>query len=58
MKRKALIALLALGTIGGFGSGVFSMCRHRQHHRARFEQTVTNICTNALRQAQATPATN
>jgi hypothetical protein len=52
MKRKALIVLLALGTVGGFASGVASMaCRHR-HRTAYFEHKVTKICTDAVRQAQ------
>jgi hypothetical protein len=52
MKRKVLIALLALGSIGGFAAGFASLrCRHHAR-RAAMEQKVTQICADALRQAQ------
>lgn len=53
MKRKLLIAALALGTVGGFASGFASLrCRskYRHHH---WEQKVTDICTKAVERAQA-----
>ena len=53
MKRKALIVVLALGTLGGFASGVASMAYRHNHRRAFFEHKVTKICADAVRQAQA-----
>jgi hypothetical protein len=34
IRRKILIAVLALGTVGGFASGIHSMrrCAYRRHH--------------------------
>jgi hypothetical protein len=32
MRKRILIALLALGTIGGFGSGIASLVHHARHH--------------------------
>ncbi len=53
IKRKVLIVLLGLGTLGGFAAGFASLrCRHRDH-RAAWKQTVTNICADAIRQAQS-----
>jgi uncharacterized membrane protein YsdA (DUF1294 family) len=52
MKRKALIVLLALGTLGGFASGVASMSWRHKHRKAYFEHKVTKICADAVRQAQ------
>ena len=52
-KHKALIVLLSLGTVGGFACGVASMCHHKQNRHSEFKQTVTNICADALRQAQS-----
>ena len=35
IRRKLIIGLLALGTIGGFASGIHSMrrCAHRRHQQ-------------------------
>jgi hypothetical protein len=52
MKRKLLIAALALGTLGGFASGFASLaCRARYRHHY-MEQKVTDICTKAIEKAQ------
>lgn len=52
MKRKLLIAALALGTVGGFASGFASLaCGHR-YRRHYMEQKVTDICTKAVERAQ------
>jgi hypothetical protein len=61
MRRKMLIGLLALGAIGGFASGICSMsCRwgHRgsyghSSYRSPMDQHVTQVCADAIRQAQA-----
>jgi hypothetical protein len=54
MKRRILVALLALGTIGGFASGVASVVHHR-HHREAWERHVAKICADAAR-AETPPA--
>jgi hypothetical protein len=61
MKRKILIAVLALGTIVGYGSAIARMrCGHGGWHerRAAYERRVADICTDAALRARADrPAT-
>jgi hypothetical protein len=55
MRRKLLIALLALGTVGGFGSGIASLsrgCRSHHERRAAFERHVADVCTEAAFRAR------
>lgn len=57
MKRRLLIALLAFGTVFGFGSGFASMAC-RAHHgrdarRAAFERHVADVCVDAALRARA-----
>ena len=52
MKRPLLIALLTLGTVGGFAHG-FASLRHHHHRRARFERHVAQVCVDAARRADA-----
>lgn len=47
MKRKALIVLLGLGTVVGYGSGVASMRCHAKMRRAQFEEHVAKVCADA-----------
>lgn len=55
MKRRILIALLALGTIGGYGAGFASM-RCRAHARqGAFERHVAKVCVDAARGAKSAP---
>src|SRR5690349_1258307 len=59
MRRKALIVLLALGTVGGFGSGIASMrgwkaCQNQR--RAAFEEHVAKVCVDAARKDDAAAA--
>ena len=56
MKRKILIALLALGTLGGFGSGIVHLAHARRCHRDAWERHVAKVCTDAARESAATPA--
>ena len=59
MRRKALIVLLALGTVGGFGSGIMSMRSWRGCHnerRAAFEEHVAKVCVDAARKDDAAAA--
>lgn len=51
MRRPFLMALLALGTVAGFGSGFASLHGH-SCHRQSFEQHVADVCTDAARRAQ------
>ncbi len=53
MKRKLLIAVLALGTVGGFTAGFASMRCRAKWRRNHLEQKVTNICADAIKKAQA-----
>lgn len=49
MKRPILIAVLALGMVGGYASG-FHHLRCRGHDRqAAFEQHVAKVCLDAAR---------
>ncbi len=58
MRRRILIALFALGTIGGYGSALAGMsCRAHARQRA-YERHVAQLCAEAaLTQAgsQASP---
>ena len=56
MKRRFLIVLLTLGTIGGFGSGIASMRCHAHSRRAAFERHVAKVCVDAARRSKAAPA--
>jgi hypothetical protein len=47
MKRKILIVLLSLGTVGGFGAGFASMGHKSCHRRAAFERHVSQLCVDA-----------
>jgi hypothetical protein len=53
MKRKALIALLALGTVGGYAAGFASMSCRAKHRRAAFEDHVADVCVRAAQRAEA-----
>jgi hypothetical protein len=52
MKRRFLIVLLTLGTIGGFGSGIASMRCHGESRRAAFERHVAKVCVDAARKSK------
>ncbi|MBI2395706.1 MAG: hypothetical protein HYV09_39435 [Deltaproteobacteria bacterium] len=49
MRRKLLVVLLALGTVGGYAAGFHSMKRCHQDRRASFEQHVARVCAEAAR---------
>lgn len=51
MKRKIVIALLTLGTVGGFASGIASMSCRSKHRREAFEKHVADVCVKAARDA-------
>lgn len=52
MRRKILIVLLSLGTIGGFASGAASMRWRGECRRQAFEQRVARVCVDAARAAE------
>jgi hypothetical protein len=49
MRRRILIALFALGTIGGYGSGIASASCHARARRAAFERHVAHLCADAAK---------
>ncbi|MFO0550712.1 MAG: hypothetical protein U0271_20120 [Polyangiaceae bacterium] len=51
-KRKIVMALLALGTVGGFASGFMSMRCHARARRAAFEDHVADVCVRAAKNAE------
>ncbi len=53
MRRKLLIAVLALGTVGGYAAGFASMRRCHSHRQASFEQHVAKVCVDAARKSDA-----
>lgn len=53
MKRRILIALLGLGTVGGFAAGAASLSCRAQHRRAHFERHVASLCVDAARKSDA-----
>jgi hypothetical protein len=53
MKRRLLIALLALGTVGGYGAGFASMSCHAHARRAAFERHVANVCAEAAKHPES-----
>jgi hypothetical protein len=55
MRRRALIFVLALGTIVGFGSGLLG-CHYRgADRRQAFEDHVADVCTRAAERSRVAP---
>ena len=57
MRRKLLIALLALGTVGGYASGFASLRHCQSQRRQSFEQHVAQVCVDAARKDDASRQT-
>lgn len=55
MRRGILIALLSLGTIGGFASGFCSLHRAHAAHREAFERHVAKLCVDAAKSPTPPP---
>jgi hypothetical protein len=47
--RRVLIALFALGTLGGYGSAIAGMSCHAAARRAAFERHVAHLCADAAK---------
>jgi len=56
MKRKLIMGLLALGTVGGFASGFASMRCHARNRHDAFERKVADVCVRAARDVDAATA--
>jgi uncharacterized membrane protein YsdA (DUF1294 family) len=52
VKRKLAIAALAFGAAAGFAGGFASMCCHHRWRQQHFKSYVTDVCADAVRQAQ------
>ena len=55
MRRRILIALFALGTLGGYGAGIAGMSCRAHARRAAFERHVAHLCADAARNPSAVP---
>lgn len=55
MRRRLLIALFALGTLGGYGSAIAGASCRAHARRANFERHVAHICAEAAKNPQAAP---
>ncbi len=53
MRRRLLIALFALGTLGGYGSAIAGMSCRAHARRAAWERHVAHICAEAARNPDA-----
>ena len=56
MKRRLLIALLALGTVGGYGAGFASMGCRAHARRAAMERHIARICEGTARSPSSAPS--
>lgn len=57
MRRKMLIVLLSLGTVGGYAAGFASLgChQHREARREAFERHIARVCLDAARDPAPRP---
>jgi hypothetical protein len=53
MRRRILVVLFALGTIGGFGSGFASLRNRSQCRRAWMEERAPQACAPCPASAEA-----
>ncbi len=51
IKRRIVIAVLALGTVGGYAMGFRQAACHHRDRQASFEQHVAKVCVDAARNA-------
>ncbi|APR86975.1 hypothetical protein A7982_12324 [Minicystis rosea] len=55
MRRRLLITLLALGTIGGYGSALAGISCRAHARRNALERHVAHICAEAAKNPNAAP---
>ncbi len=53
IKRRIVMALLALGTVGGFASGFASMSCHARGRHAEWQDRVAEVCVRAAKNVDA-----
>ena len=53
--RRVLIALFALGTLGGYGSAIATSSCHARERRAAWERHVAHLCADAAQHPAAAP---
>jgi hypothetical protein len=52
MRRRILMVLLALGTVGGYASGLAHMSACHRGREAAFERHVADVCLKAAKGAE------
>ncbi len=57
MRRRILIALFALGTLGGYGSAIAQGSCHARERQNAFERHVAKVCADAARHPEGVPGT-
>ncbi|NUP08536.1 MAG: hypothetical protein HOW73_21005 [Polyangiaceae bacterium] len=53
IKRRIIMGLLALGTIGGFAAGFGSLACHGRERRERWKEEVAETCIRAAKNVDA-----
>ncbi len=56
IKRRIVMGLLVLGTVGGFAMGFKSLrggCHAQRSHRAHWEDRVADVCVRAAKNVDA-----
>jgi hypothetical protein len=53
--RRVLIALFALGTLGGYGSAIAAASCHARARHDAYERHVAHICAEAAKNPAAAP---
>jgi len=56
IKRRIVMGLLALGTIGGFAAGFASMSCHARGGREEWKDRVAEVCVRAAKNVDAEKA--
>jgi hypothetical protein len=54
--RRFLIALFALGTLGGYGAGIAGASCRAHARRAAWERHVAHLCADAARNPSSAPS--
>ena len=56
IKRRIVMGLLVLGTVGGFAVGVKSLSCHAKHRREHWKNEVAETCVRAAKNLDAREA--